>query len=239
MSDILDNPSISADAVQAYLEQHPDFFVGRDALLERITVPHDSGKAVSLVERQVNILRERNVDMRHRLNKLLSSAKDNDQLFEKTKRLILSMLDAKNLDELNIAVEESFTQDFQINMSKLIVLDEPTNYLRDNTKVVALSDAQQKVGNIINGNKAVCGVLKPDELEFLFGGRANEVGSAAVTPLLNGKVIGILALGSFDDKYFRSSMGTLFLSYVGEVLARALPRFMIQNKTKASSLTGI
>jgi len=49
--------ALSADQVASYLKKHPDFFINRDSLLAEITLPHESGQAISLLERQVKILR--------------------------------------------------------------------------------------------------------------------------------------------------------------------------------------
>src|SRR5690606_4698338 len=82
-----DNP-LDADAVADYLTAHPDFFVGRETLLADITVPHESGKAISLMERQVTLLRERNADLSRRMQEFLGSAAENDNLFEKTRIIV-------------------------------------------------------------------------------------------------------------------------------------------------------
>ncbi len=87
-------PLPDAEAVAAYLRAHPEFFVDHDELLAELRLPHQPGAAVSLVERQVKLLRERNIEMRHRLSQLMDVARDNDRLFDKTRRLVLDLLDA-------------------------------------------------------------------------------------------------------------------------------------------------
>src|SRR3546814_16824482 len=57
-----------AAAVAVYLEAHPDFFVEHEELLATMRIPHRRGDTVSLVEHQMKILRERNIEMRHRLS---------------------------------------------------------------------------------------------------------------------------------------------------------------------------
>ena len=89
--------SLSPEQVAAYLHAHPEFFVDRDELLGEMRIPHQPGDAVSLVERQVRLLRERNIEMRHRLSQLMDVARDNDRLFDKTRRLVLDLLDAASL----------------------------------------------------------------------------------------------------------------------------------------------
>ena len=73
---------LDAQQVADYLRRHPAFFAEYDELLPELIIPHQPGQAVSLVERQVKLLRERNIDVRHRLNQLMDVARENDRLFE-------------------------------------------------------------------------------------------------------------------------------------------------------------
>ncbi len=224
MSDLDNNTdSLSPEAVAAYLRQNPDFFLERDELLTSLTLKHDSGEAVSLVERQVNLLRERNLQMRHRLSSLMSVARENDVLLEKTQRLVLSLLEAKNLNQVIKAVNESLMGDFKADISTLTII---SNNDYDDARVVSLDTARDEISSILNSSRAVCGVLRPNELEFLFQQDAGRIGSAAVAPISNGNTLGVLAIGSTDPDRYRSSMGTIFLTYVSEVLNRILPNFV-------------
>ena len=58
---------------------------------------------------------------------------------------------------------------------------------------------------------------------FLFGERGRQVGSVAAVPLRYDSLYGILAVGNRDPNFYKSSMGTLFLSYIAEILNRVLP----------------
>jgi len=175
---------------------------------------------VSLVERQVKLLRERNIEMRHRLSQLMDVARDNDRLFDKTRRLVLDLLDAGSLEEVVSAVEDSLRHEFQVPYVSLILFSEtPLGVGRS----VSSAEAHQQVGGLLSGGKTICGVLRPHELSFLFGEDGPSVGSAAVVSLDD--QLGVLAIGSRDPQHYKSSLGTLFLGYIAEVLARVLPRF--------------
>ena len=104
MSDQDQLVKLDSESVAAYLRQHPEFFVDHEELIPELRIPHQPGEAVSLVERQVKLLRERNIEMRHRLSQLMDVARDNDRLFDKTRRLVLDLLDAASLEELQRAV---------------------------------------------------------------------------------------------------------------------------------------
>jgi uncharacterized protein YigA (DUF484 family) len=210
-----------AEAVAAYLSAHPEFFVDHDELIPELRIPHLPGGAVSLVERQVKLLRERNIEMRHRLSQLMDVARDNDRLFDKTRRLVLDLLDSSSLEDVIGAVDESLRHEFQVPFVSLILFSEtPLSVGRS----VSQAEAQQAIGGLLAGGKTICGVLRPHELTFLFGEETSkEIGSAAVVALSQQQ--GILAIGSRDPQHYKSSLGTLFLGYIAEILTRVLPRF--------------
>ncbi|WP_447594997.1 DUF484 family protein [Aquipseudomonas campi] len=225
MTDQRQDPPVPLDSatVAAYLRQHPEFFVDHEELIPELRIPHLPGEAVSLVERQVKLLRERNIEMRHRLSQLMDVARDNDRLFDKTRRLILDLLDAGSLEEVVSAVEDSLRHAFQVPFVSLILFsDSPLGVGR----TVSSAEAHQVIGGLLSGGKTTCGVLRPHELAFLFGEAEQEkVGSAAVVSLNHQGLHGVLAIGSPDPQHYKSSLGTLFLGYIAEVVARIVPRF--------------
>lgn len=216
-------PVLEAQAVAEYLRAHPAFFVEHEDVLAELRIPHQRGDTISLVERQLKLLRERNIEMRHRLSQLMDVARDNDRLFDKTRRLILDLLDASSLDEVVIAVEDSLRQEFQVPFVSLILFSETATPVG---RWVNSSEAHQAIGGLLTGGKTVSGTLRDHELDFLFGEeQRKEVGSSAVVALTHQGLHGVLAIGSRDPQHYKSSVGTLFLTYIAEVLGRIVPRF--------------
>lgn len=214
--------ALDSESVAAYLRQHPEFFVDNEELIPELRIPHQPGEAVSLVERQVKLLRERNIEMRHRLSQLMDVARDNDRLFDKTRRLVLDLLDANTLEEVVGAIEDSLRHEFQVPFVSLILFSDSTLPVG---RSVSSAEAHQAIGGLLVAGKTICGVLRAHELEFLFGAEEGaKVGSAAVVSLNHQGQHGLLAIGSPDPQHYKSSLGTLFLSYIAEVLARVLPR---------------
>ncbi|GLX12221.1 hypothetical protein Pstr01_04600 [Pseudomonas straminea] len=223
MTDQQDSPKpLDSETVAAYLRLHPEFFIDHDDLIPELRIPHQRGDTVSLVERQVKLLRERNIEMRQRLSHLMDVARDNDRLFDKTRRLVLDLMDASSLEEVVSCVEDSLRREFQVPFVGLILFsDTPLPVGRS----VSSAEAHQAIGGLLAGGKTICGVLREHELKFLFGEAGNEVGSAAVVGLSHQGLHGVLAIGSADAQHYKSSLGTLFLGYIAEVLSRVLPRF--------------
>lgn len=215
---------LTEEQVVAYLKDNPAFFIDQDDLLAQLRIPHMRGSTISLVERQVAVLRERNIDMRNRLTHLMDVARDNDRLFEKTRRLILEMLDAHTLDELVGVVDDSLRHTFLVPFVGLTLFsDGELSVGRSQT----LKAAQQHIGGLLAGGKALCGVLREAELEFLFGKEQSvKIKSAAVVTIEHHGVLGVLAVGSADQQHYSNSVDTLFLSYLADVLARLLPSML-------------
>ncbi|MAN52467.1 MULTISPECIES: DUF484 family protein [Marinimicrobium] len=217
---------LTDEQVAQYLEAHPDFFVQHRKLLADLELPHESGPAVSLVERQVSVLRERNMDMRHRLSKLLDNARENDKLFDKTKRLVLALLEGRDMGDIIDALCFSFDQDFNIHYTSILLFGHEDRVPSSQARVVTIGEARQHIAPLLKNNRAMCGTLGEGELQFLFGDNAHQIGSVATVPLVHGNAYGLLAIGNRDPHYYRSSMGTLFLGYIAEVLNRLLPEHL-------------
>lgn len=215
---------VSREQVAAFLQSDPDFFVEYEYLLEVLSVPHDSGSAVSFVERQSSMLREKNKKLSVHLSDFCDAARHNDVQFEKTKRMVLSLLDAQTLDDLGDALEESLCRDFYGDATSLILFAD--HQLTVNNRRMMPREMAGIIEPLIISNLPSCGHLSAAENHFLFEGRSSLIQSAAVIPLIKGETIGLLGIGSYDEDYFQSSQGTMFLSYVGEVLSRVASRIL-------------
>tara|TARA_R110000823_G_scaffold119998_8_gene244351 strand:+ start:19081 stop:19785 length:705 start_codon:yes stop_codon:yes gene_type:complete len=213
---------LNDDLVRDYLKAHDDFLQRNPDLLDYLHVEHQSGSAVSLVEKQVSVLRERNMDMRHRLSTLTGNARENDRLYEQTRTLILQLLEADSIDALYSAYMHGMREGFNVDHACMILYsdsDAPGNY-----RVTSLEEAQGDIGPLIRSQKGVSGTLRREELAFLFPG-GSEVGSAALMPLCREEQpVGLIAVGSSDANRYNSGMGTLFLSHIADVIVRLLPR---------------
>lgn len=212
---------LNNDQVREYLKAHHDFLQRNPDMLDYLHISHASGSAISLVEKQVSVLRERNMDMRHRLNALTGNARDNDKLYEQTRDLVLRLLEADSVDALYKTFTDSMANDFEVDHACMILYAEDSAY--QSCRTAALEQAESEIGPLIKGHKAVCGTLRAEELKFLFPEGAG-IGSAALMPLHNGEPMGLIAVGSSDAHRYSKNAGTLFLSHIADVIVRLLPR---------------
>ena len=209
--------------VIAYLRHNPDFFSRHPEVLESLYLPHNSGSAVSLIEKQTAVLRERNTELRTRLRNLMEQSKANDELFGRSRELVLKLIDADSGRAIADTLLTGFRDTFGVEFASLTLLDADIGSPRVN--LIARSLAQEKLGGILETDEAICGVLRSQQLIALFGGdTARQVGSAITLRLTaGGEVYGVLALGNRDSHHYHGGMDTLFLTFIVDILNRVLP----------------
>ncbi|PXX92267.1 DUF484 domain-containing protein [Marinobacter vulgaris] len=231
---------LTPDAVADYLRDNPDFFVEQDELLRSLTLPHDSGRAISLVERQVHLFREQRDTLRRELVELVSIARHNDRLFEKSKRLLMQVIEARNLNDMAAAIDDSIRGDFGLDAASIILFtdSELPTAAQGALHVVAPEVAKARLGGLLEGDRAVCGQFRESERSFLFPDREEPIASVALVPLRHDELVGVFAVGSCEIGYFDQSMGSLFLTYISDTLSRLLPP-ILQRHAAAVPVTDV
>lgn len=219
-----DTQALNEQAVAEYLSQHADFFERNSALLQTLALPHESGGAISLVERQVALLREQSEDQKTQLEELIAVARENDRLNGQLHQLILLLMECQGLEGLMTLIVSRLRRDYAADVVHLHLLAKPQDdSLAERDEFVRDSDTfrgpfQRQLSN----GKPFCGRLKDEQRETLFGDRADDVGSAVVLPLGREGRIGLLAIGSSDASRFSSGGDTSFLQRMAQVIATAL-----------------
>lgn len=220
----------SAADVAAYLRANPDFFLEHEDLLTELRLPHESGAAISLIEKQVAVFRAQRDSYEQQLNSLIETARENDQLFNKSKRLLTSLLEARTLDEILVVLQDGFLRDFRVDFCSLIIFDEaikgasPRSGARAGNVQRSTADAAIEVlDDMLTVGRVSFGRLTAKQREYLFPVSSESVGSCAVIPLQYESPLGVLSIGSRKEDYFDSSMGSMFLTYIADTLSRLLP----------------
>ena len=221
---------LSESAVHDYLAEHPDFFERHGALLGSLQLPHVAGGAVSLVERQVSVLRQKDLKLERKLKDLLEVARANDSLAEKIHHLALSLIAADDLSSTLTIIEESLRTGFDANQSILVLFGNPELFKdvkagRFFLPVERGDEAVKAFDTFLDGSGPRCGQVRDTQRDFLFGKETDEIGSAALIPLGQKSATGFLAIGSGDADRFHPGMSIDFLTRLGELVAEALNRY--------------
>lgn len=198
------------------LQRHPE-------LLAVIDVPHETGKAVSLIERQVSVLREKSQAQDSRLCELMDVARDNERLAQSRHRLALNLLSARDLDDVVSIVLDVLSNELAADYAVVKLFSTDVQRIEQSSGLFVDSSENKLTAfkTMLEHKNTVCGKATKEQKEFLFED-ADSVKSVAIIPLVSGANLGLIGLGSNDIDRFNPSMGTDFLSQVGELISAAL-----------------
>lgn len=223
--------AISDEAVAHYLDSHPEFFERHALLLGKLHLPHQAGSsAVSLIERQVGILRQRNRKLENQLRELTAIARSNEEVSEKIHQLCRRLIHAADFGHTVDLIEASLRQDFNTDQIVMVLFRDELTGKDDNPELRFLrwssSDASEMkpFATFLKNAEPRCGQIRDAQRDFLFGDETNEIASVAMLPLGPGSEIGLLAISSADAQRFHPAMSTDFLSRIGELVSAALTR---------------
>jgi uncharacterized protein YigA (DUF484 family) len=208
------------EAVGRYLEAHPDYFLRHPEVLARLQLRHETGgRAVSLIEHQVERLRRDNRELARQLEELVGIARDNDLITARLHRFALAMIEARTLDEVLDGAYEMLRHEFRLDTVGIRLRAHCAR-----RECVGEEDRRlEAVLERLAGGKTVAGVRLDESLmRYLFAEEAAGVRSCALVPLRLRGPFGVLALGSHDEARFAAGLGTVYLGRLGELLAGAL-----------------
>lgn len=216
---------LSAAEVASYLKINPDFFIKQEDLLADLSLPHESGKAISLLERQVTILRNRGIDARQELNNLLENARNNDQLFDTTRNLILALLRANNVTEIANTTQDQLSNHANIDSCEIIIVAQEGLNISDSVRTADKKKLKQKFSDVFRLKRTHCGTITAKQANYLFPSMGNKIQSTALCPAIsNSEVLALIAFGNQSDNYFNVNLDTLFLDFIGHVVGAVLDK---------------
>ena len=216
--------SITEQQVVEYLTHNPAFFEQNLDLLLSLKLPHPSGNAISLIEKQVHTFRERNSNIREKLNALLANARENDRLFDLSQRLTLALIECEELGDVFDALNYSLTQEFHVHHASIWVLDHNLNSAT--THLLNNADFLPALAERLKSTKIAFSGISRAEINALFD-EPSAIGSAALSIVRSGgTAIAVIAVGHEDEQRYLINGGTLFLRHLSELLSRVLGKFV-------------
>jgi hypothetical protein len=196
-------------------------------LLRRLHIPHQAGATtVSLVERQVSVLRQRNDELERQLADLFDVAKANNALVDNIHGLAISFIRTRGIDARLEALENSLREDFSAERAVLLLFEDtarPEIRRPGFVKTIGRDDpALKSFSTFLRSARARCGPLRDKQKELLFDREADSIASAAMVPIGEGAKFGFLTVGSKDPNQFHPGQRVDFLGRLGELIELAL-----------------
>lgn len=223
-----DQQPLTAENVAAFLVEQPDFFQQHPEVLEQIELANAPEGTISLAQRQTENLRKKSRQLQDQLESLLGNAKSNSELQDRVHQLCLSLMDMTSMEALLVCLVEQLKQEFSAEFVAIRLFNSNQMHfqipsLDENVKLLAADDDSIAVfENVLAKQQPVCGRLTQAQKNFLFDEQVAEVASVACIPLGKNKTQGLMAIASSDPNRFHANMGTVYLSFLGEVVIRLI-----------------
>lgn len=206
-----------------YLQDNPEVLMAYPGVFSSLAIPHQTGGATSLVERQLKLLREENHSLKSKIDELVGIARENEELNQRFHRLALELMNTDQLHDVLAMVQDQVQTFFYTDFVCFRFLPGVTDAgnIIDGLNLDQDSGIVDSVRPWIEARKPVCGRQDEKISRELFGADIH-IGSSALIPLYHTRDLGLLCLGSSSADRFSLAMGTIFLQQLGELVSNRL-----------------
>ena len=217
------NP-ITEDDIANYLSNTPDFFERHAQLLGQVQLTSPHGKrAVSLQERQAEMLREKIKALEHRLMDMLRHGTENVVTADRLQRWTRGLLNHRSPRELPRHIIDQLHAQFMVPQTGIRLWDLDEQYrgepyaqgVNEDSKAFATSLTTPYCG--LNAGFEAAGWLSDPRA-------AVSLVMIALRAEPQAPAFGLLVLASPDPQRYNAEMGTDFLERIGELASAALSR---------------
>ena len=219
---------ITEDDIADYLGSNPEFFERHAELLAAVHLssPHNQ-RAVSLQERQAEMLREKIKVLEHRMMDMIRHGNENVMLSGRLLRWAASLFNVADAAELPAQITRDIATRFAVPQVALRVWDVAPAMAQSTFAQGVSAEVKQFAESL---SEPFCGLNTGFEVTDWLSDPA-AAASLAILPLRGltagaglGPLIGLLVLASPDSQRFNSAMGTEFLERIAELCGAALAR---------------
>ena len=209
-----------SEEVAKYLRENPKFFDEYADMLADIFVSHPhGGRAISISERQIVTLRDKNHILQEKLRELIKYGKENDVIGEKMHRLAVILLTYTHLGNSLNGLYFNLREDFAVPHTVLRLWNLPSS-VPDLPEFTPTSDDIHIIAESLM--HPYCGPHVVDEIKQWFGDDTSHLRSFAMVPLRSEQTVGIMVLASEDPQRFYPEMGTIHLKRLGDLVGTAI-----------------
>lgn len=226
MTDMADEMTAELDAllVAQYLEQHPEFFIENSELLTQLRLPHQQRGSISLVERQQEMLREQNQQLREEITALMGVAQRNEDVYRAFCDLFCALLDCKTPHQLKQAMNQYLVKPLKLSALNLLPADSKQKDPLERRVPLDRKALAQLVQHRLGGTPYYFGRLNQQDQSLLFDGE--KAASIALVKLEYNA--GLLAFGSPQSDHFHPQLDVLLLEQLRRIVSTVLHRMVLR-----------
>ena len=220
--------TMSEKNVKEYLEKNLDFFLDKPDILANLEIPHSKKGSVSLVERQIDILRKENKDLKNKLNEFIQNASSNHNLIHKIYEFAYKLIHSKNFEDTISISCKDLIEEFDVKECTFLFYNDVKLKNKDILFYKKNHNLLKPFKSFIDNNLPRCNKLKNEQLALLFK-KPNDVKSCALIPLGIKQKLGFLAISSYDENRFNPDMSMDYLKVIGQLISQSLKSYQLKS----------
>jgi len=215
--------TISEAKVAEYLDRHPGFFQNHEALLKTLVFHHKPGAAISLIERQVSLFRQKNQSLQKEMDDAVKIAREHAWSLNLIKRLAIELTAVTALHQALEIIDEKLRTEIGINITRLFLTDPEANYPSQGMiQSTQMRQAKMILGPSLRNGKPLFGAMDDDQRKYLFAETGPQIKNALIVPIGPGAEVGLLAAGCFEETALERKPYLDFFIYIGQILEQLI-----------------
>lgn len=216
----------TTEEVIKFLKENPDFFTKNADLLADLNFVHDTkGGAISLIQRQVELLRTHLSQNRERLVELARNAKHNESLLKRFQELCVALASAEDHNHTLTILQRTICLEFGLSLLEVVVVEDTW---KDPSKQIVELTLQEfrEFSNSIYNIPIYLGKTPAKLRETVLSEKNELARSIALIKINYSDHEGYVLIGSKDENHFQNDMGTEFVTFIGAYVNAVLSRFI-------------
>lgn len=210
---------ITLASIEAFIAAHPE-------ALETLILNFEDQptQAISMIERKQRLLETKLADAESKITEFVDISRQNQRLFQLCHALIQTLLKPQPFADAALGIKKIFDDTLPTTPYHLFVFRSPQPSDTDaiETSFVSRKSLADQLGNLVNFEQPVLGAIRSEESAILFPNSDSVMASCAIVPLNTETPVGVLSLGSIDINGFARDQDTLFVAFIGDLLAGLL-----------------
>ncbi|MBA58683.1 MAG: hypothetical protein CMQ40_05860 [Gammaproteobacteria bacterium] len=218
--------TLSEKEVSDFLIRNPEFFQKKEFLLRKLKIPHKEKGTISLIEKQLEISRQREEEGRKKISQFLSNAKSNTEIFKKSKLFLTMLIEAETSEQFFQALKRGVIKHLGCTYS-LIIFGSKSKTINQSTKIIEKNSLSKSGKGFLKNKGPRLGILSTEEIAEFFKEKDRKQKSFAVIPIKRKqKPIALFILGHKSKKFFDEGKETIFLEFIGDALSVLVPKYL-------------
>lgn len=176
----------------------------------------------TVIAHRLSALEDSNSEIKQQLELMLEIGRRNEEKFLWLKSFILKLLEVQGFAQLDQVIFHQLIDFTHVNHVTLFLKE-----LHEEGELLHIKTANKpdKIHpRLFDLQKTLCETCREEEYYQLFGVSVSDPASVALVPIVYRSYLGTLAIGSADHAKFNVDVDTLFLDFLGEVIARVIVR---------------